>query len=392
MLADHAQPARAASLAASPPEDGAKLIHQLDWWPRPNRDDDYGRTAFFRDAGLISQSAREVARSTDMDVAMNKQLKFVVLGSLIFLAGLVWLVARSQRNATSASVAIVPTPLAQATDAVEKIDPAPVLVAPAAAQPVVRQIEQVPIPDATRHVAQPGETVNSMASDLLGKNTEQNRDAIINANPSLKADPDKVLAGKTYHIPSAAEASATPAVTAVVVDPPTPVAAPAVKDVVVSSPPKEMKYTATAGDTVSNLAGAFLGNDSQKNQDKIINANPSLQADPDHVVAGKTYRIPTPNGLSVSADASESKKAVSHATTQPDEDQVIAAGAPRTLRYTARAGDTVSTLAIQLLGSDTPEARDAIINNNPTLKSNPDRLIAGQTYWIPAPTPVAANQ
>jgi hypothetical protein len=109
-----------------------------------------------------------------------------------------------------------------------------------------------------------------------------------------------------------------------------------------------------------------------------------LRADPDHVVAGKAYRIPVPNGLSASAAPSVAETSP-RPTTQPDADQVVLAGSPRTLRYTAHSGDTVTTLAIELLGSDTQEARNAIINNNPTLKEDPDRVIAGQTYWIPAP-------
>jgi hypothetical protein len=132
------------------------------------------------------------------------------------------------------------------------------------------------------------------------------------------------------------------------------------------------------------MAGAFLGNDDTAHQDAIVNANKSLQADPDRVVAGKSYRIPAPDGLSAAAVAPDETS--SRATTQPDADQVVVAGSPRTLRYTAKAGDTVTTLATQLLGSDTEQARNAIINNNPSLKKNPDRVIAGQAYWIPAPT------
>src|SRR5206468_1437537 len=73
------------------------------------------------------------------------------------------------------------------------------------------------------------------------------------------------------------------------------------------------------------------------------------------------------------------------ATTQPEADEVVRNGAGRALRYTARAGDNVSKLAAVLLGSDTQANRDAIISNNASLKSNPDRVVAGQTYWIPAP-------
>ena len=62
-------------------------------------------------------------------------------------------------------------------------------------------------------------------------------------------------------------------------------------------------------------------------------------------------------------------------------------GVGRVLRYTAQAGDTVSKLATVLLGSDTKANRQAIIDNNRSLKQDPDHLVAGQTYWISAPTP-----
>ena len=45
----------------------------------------------------------------------------------------------------------------------------------------------------------------------------------------------------------------------------------------------------------------------------------------------------------------------------------------------------MTNLAIALLGSDTKANRDAILNTNPALKADPDRIVAGQTYWIPAP-------
>ena len=141
-----------------------------------------------------------------------------------------------------------------------------------------------------------------------------------------------------------------------------------------------LKYTARPGDSVSALAAGLLGADSKTNRDAIIGENKSLQNDPDRVISGKTYKIPTSNGLSAAT--------VALPATQPDADDVIKSGTPRQLRYTARAGDTVSRLAEVLLGTDTQANRDAIIDNNPSLKTDPDRVVAGQTYWIPAPTAV----
>jgi len=54
----------------------------------------------------------------------------------------------------------------------------------------------------TTHVARRGETLDSMAADFRGKDARAYRAAIVEANPSLQADPDKLIAGKTYVIPS----------------------------------------------------------------------------------------------------------------------------------------------------------------------------------------------
>jgi nucleoid-associated protein YgaU len=50
------------------------------------------------------------------------------------------------------------------------------------------------------------------------------------------------------------------------------------------------------------------------------------------------------------------------------------------VKYVARAGDTVSQLAVALLGSESKAHRDAMIGANASLQSNPDRVLVGQTY------------
>ncbi len=87
------------------------------------------------------------------------------------------------------------------------------------------------------------------------------------------------------------------------------------------------------------------------------------------------------NGLAGKPDA----VAANAPTTRPDSDDVLRAGMGRTLRYTARPGDTVSKLAIALMGSDSPANRELIVKNNPSLVADADKVIAGTTYWIAAP-------
>jgi hypothetical protein len=309
---------------------------------------------------------------------MKRRVNILATTLLVVLAVGVWFVASRQRTTIATIAAAVP---------MAPRDPAqsPVTLAATAPQPPA----QGPVPSATdgpaRHVARYGETVSSLATDLLGGDSKTNRDAIVNANPSLKGDPDRLLEGTAYRIPAASDVP-----TVVPAPVPTPAAVPEPRvegaaPVARARPAPVLKYTATAGDTVGTLSGAFLGGDDASRQDAIIRANPSLRADPDHIVAGRSYRIPAPHGLSAAAAAAPALVMVPP-TTQPDEDQLVAAGSPRVLRYTARPGDTLAVMAVKLLGSDTPGTRSSIVNSNAALKADPDRVVAGKTYWIPAPT------
>jgi nucleoid-associated protein YgaU len=147
-----------------------------------------------------------------------------------------------------------------------------------------------------------------------------------------------------------------------------------------------MRYTARPGDTVTALAEAFFGAGTPAAREAVTGANPSLGTNPNHLTVGTTYRIVTPSGLSAAAaPAAAAAIPASRRGPQPDADDVLRDGSGRTLRYTARAGDTVTNLAVALLGSDTKANREAILNANAALKADPDRVVVGQTYWIPAP-------
>lgn len=52
--------------------------------------------------------------------------------------------------------------------------------------------------------AQEGDTLNKLAGRFLGKNTAANRDAIMRANPAMKGDPNRIVVGRTYLIPTTA--------------------------------------------------------------------------------------------------------------------------------------------------------------------------------------------
>jgi hypothetical protein len=273
-------------------------------------------------------------------------MNLAILASLLTLVALVWMALRAQRmepKHTEIPPAMVPAMAAelgsqpvqpprsqpsQAQPVQTSASSAPSAIIPPVATLPATVVTQIDANGAMKHVAQRGETAASPARDLLAKDSKTNRDASMNANV--------------------------------------------------------LKYTAVPGDTVGKMAAAFLGSDDQAHQNAVINANPSLQADADHVQVGQVYRIPAPDGLSATVGTSPARP-TARPPHQTDADEVVAAGAARTLKYTARDGDTLGKIALQLLGSDTPENRERILSKNADLRKSPDHVVSGQSYWIPAP-------
>jgi nucleoid-associated protein YgaU len=130
------------------------------------------------------------------------------------------------------------------------------------------------------------------------------------------------------------------------------------------------QYTAREGDTVSRMAARFLGGNTRANRQAIIDANPSLQDDPDTVIVGKTYVIPTPAGTSISTG----------------RNSPVAAG-PEYF-YTVKEGDSLWRIANDQLGD--PSAVEAIKALNETILRGDDHDVVtpGMKLRLPA-KPVA---
>jgi len=142
------------------------------------------------------------------------------------------------------------------------------------------------------------------------------------------------------------------------------------------------QYKAQSGDTVSRMASKFLGSGSQANIQAIIDANPSLQDDPDKVIMGQTYVIP--GREQASANSSPSNPSVMPPLARNTQDGEYF--------YTVQEGDSLWQIANDELGD--PSAVDALkeLNASVLKGKNHDVVIPGMKLRLPSkPVASAAN-
>ena len=120
--------------------------------------------------------------------------------------------------------------------------------------------------------------------------------------------------------------------------------------------------------------------------------------------APATNNPSTPQTIDPNAMAEWSHEGQPAAPSQTLEQAAAAAGQPveavaqtaaaqivRVGEYTAKPGDSLGKIARRVLGSDTPQTRTALLKLNPELARNPDLIIAGHTYKVPADASAAVS-
>lgn len=169
-------------------------------------------------------------------------------------------------------------------------------------------------------------------------------------------------------------------------------ASPAMMSVVEQPAParKQHEYKAMPGDTVSRIARKYYGSDSKPNCTLIIAANPSLKANPNKIVVGKTYVVPMKEGpataASVQAPVAPAPTAVA-AQVVPTAPAAVAATtvqptAPAASRtYVVKSGDSLWKIANSQCKD--PNAVAAIRSLNKDVLKKGDALSVGMKLRLP---------
>ena len=146
------------------------------------------------------------------------------------------------------------------------------------------------------------------------------------------------------------------------------------------APPRQ--YTAQSGDSVSRMASRLLGANTKANRDLIIRANPSLQAEGNVVVAGRSYTIPNAGPAPAPGVPPAARPPARQAASE-----TAAPGASFTW-YTVRENDNLTKIAAEHLGNG--NAWTSLLEHNRDILKDGNKLKANMKIRIPAP-PVAST-
>jgi nucleoid-associated protein YgaU len=118
-----------------------------------------------------------------------------------------------------------------------------------------------------QYTVEPGDSLSRIALRQMGANTKANREAIVKANPSLQADPDRVIIGQTYNIPLTAGGAAQAQTPPAAANPPTAERTPAPIKAAVA----EYWYQVQPGDNLWKIAKEQLGDTTTVSAIKELN-------------------------------------------------------------------------------------------------------------------------
>jgi len=141
-----------------------------------------------------------------------------------------------------------------------------------------------PVSSPRQYIAQEGDSVSRMAARFLGENNKANRQAIVDANPSLRDDPDRVIVGKSYVIPGSADSDSQAS------NAPSPDDSTSSKTT--ASATGAYFYTVKEGDSLWQIANDELDDPSAVDAIKELNAGVLKGVQHDVVIPGMKLRLP----------------------------------------------------------------------------------------------------
>ena len=124
-------------------------------------------------------------------------------------------------------------------------------------------------------------------------------------------------------------------------------------------------YTAEPGDSLSKIAAKTLGANTKANRAAIIAINPSLRDNPNMIVVGREYAIPTSSGTTTAAPIIVNTPTNAAKTG-----------------YIVKSGDTLWSIAVDQLGD--ANAISAIKDLNRDVLGDSDRLRPNMRLRLPA--------
>ena len=154
--------------------------------------------------------------------------------------------------------------------------------------------------------------------------------------------------------------------------------------VVRPKPPKT--YTVRSGDSLRRIAAQIYGVGREDEYWRIYDANRDKLPDESTLAVGQVLVIP-PLPSSGGTDEARSDATVwqtEELTMAELEDRMGAATSTRSSRrYTVQAGDTLTSIARRLMGDDSPQAVQRLLNANRGWIADPDYVPVGVELIIP---------
>lgn len=161
----------------------------------------------------------------------------------------------------------------------------------------VKVVSNTTTATAREYKAQPGDTLSRIASQLPGGNTKSNRDAVVAMNPTLQKDPNRVITGRTYLLPTVSSAAyiapkpvAVAEATAPKADKPKDVKPAVDSKTDTKADAANRIYVVKPGDTLSKIASAELG--SKNEVATIRKLNPDLLKSGDKILVDMKLKLP----------------------------------------------------------------------------------------------------